>query len=101
MATRTLISAEEFDRLPEEEGRRYELLDGELIEVASATPGHNALVAILLMGLGRYQLGRGSVQGFALPDTEFALGGTRRLRPDIAVFLAAKWARVDRCAVPV
>jgi len=35
------MTAEQFDALPEEEGRNWELLDGELIEVPSATPKHN------------------------------------------------------------
>lgn len=38
MATRTLMTAEQFDQLPEE-GRHYELLDAERIEPPSATPG--------------------------------------------------------------
>ena len=32
------MTAEQFDALPEEEGRKWEPLDGELIEVPSATP---------------------------------------------------------------
>ena len=41
MATQTLITAEEFDRLPEREGRRFEFLDGELVEMPTATARHN------------------------------------------------------------
>src|SRR5665213_657455 len=38
------LTVEHFDQLPEEEIRRWELLDGELIEVPDATPWHNYLV---------------------------------------------------------
>jgi Uma2 family endonuclease len=100
MATRTLMSAEEFDRLPEEEGRRYELLDGELIEVASATPGHNIIQALLLTSLVNYFLLR-TLRGMAFGETDFALGANRRLRPDIAVLLSDKWANIDRWSVPI
>jgi Uma2 family endonuclease len=100
MATRTLISAEEFDRLPEEEGRRYELLDGELIEVASATPGHNVVEITLGASLQSYLAGA-RLKAAVLPVTEFALGGNRRLQPDLAVIFPEKWARVDRWKVPV
>jgi Uma2 family endonuclease len=41
MAVQTLMTAAEFDALPEEEGRNWELLDGRLIEVLPATPRHN------------------------------------------------------------
>jgi Uma2 family endonuclease len=44
MPVRTLMTAEQFDTLPEEEGRKWELLDGELIEVPSATPKHNRIL---------------------------------------------------------
>jgi Uma2 family endonuclease len=47
MPVRTLMTAEQFDALPEEEGRKWELLDGELIEVSSATPEHNFILARL------------------------------------------------------
>jgi Uma2 family endonuclease len=100
MATRTLMSAEEFERLPEEDGRRYELLDGELIDAPSVTPEHNGVRSILLTSLMNYFLARG-LRAMALAETDFALGGNRRLRPDIAVLLPEKWARVDQQKVPV
>jgi len=39
--TAQTLTAEQFDALPEEEIRKWELLDGEFIEVPSATPRHN------------------------------------------------------------
>ncbi len=37
------MTAEQFDALPEEEIRKWELPDGQLIEVRSATPKHNRI----------------------------------------------------------
>ena len=99
MATQTLMTAEQFDRLPEEEGRRYELLDGELIEVASANPEHNGIETCMLAELWPYL--RRTGWGMAIPDTEFDLGLDKRLRPDIAVIRAERWSRMNRRAIPV
>jgi Uma2 family endonuclease len=41
VATQTLVSFDEFLALPEEEARRYEYVDGELVEVATGTINHN------------------------------------------------------------
>lgn len=99
MATQTLVTAEQFDHLPNEEGRKYELWDGELIELPSASPRHNETVSVLLIDLGGFL--QSSDTGRAIPDTEFALGANLRYRPDIAVLLSSKWAQVDRDRVPV
>ena len=58
MPVRTLMTAEQFDALPEEEGRKWELLDGELIEVSSATPEHNYILAQLLSLLQTFVIPR-------------------------------------------
>ncbi len=44
MATLATMSGAEFDALPFEEGRRWELLAGDLIEVSSLTPEHQDIV---------------------------------------------------------
>jgi Uma2 family endonuclease len=98
MATRTLMTAEQFDQLPQEEGRRYELLDGELIEMASANLEHNV---ILTNGLVELQLFfRQHPIGRAIPETEFAFE-EERFQPDIAVLFAEKYKQANRRRVPV
>jgi Uma2 family endonuclease len=99
MATHTLITAEQFDQLPPEEGRRYELLDGELIEMPSANPKHNW--TLLKLGSDLMQFLEQTGWGVVLPDTEFAFGAQRRLRPDLAVVRAEKWAQMDLNKVPI
>lgn len=77
MPTRTLMTAEQFDQLPEEE-TRYELLDGELIEVPSATLGHNVIQAILLTSLMNFLLQ--TLRGMAFAEMYVhTLAGARRL----------------------
>ncbi|HEV2350230.1 MAG TPA: Uma2 family endonuclease [Terriglobia bacterium] len=41
MATKTLLTVEQFDRLPEKEGARYELNEGELVTMTEPMPRHN------------------------------------------------------------
>src|SRR5579872_2121800 len=97
MATQTLITAEEFDQLPEQEGRRFELLDGEMIEMPTATARHNFIQMRLGAELhGWLKESRGAV----LPTTEFAFG-SNRFQPDLAVLLAAKWKEVEQSRCPV
>ena len=38
-ATKTVLKAQEFDNYPFEEDKRYELDEGELIEMTRPTPG--------------------------------------------------------------
>ena len=98
MATQTLITAEQFDALPEEDGRRWELLDGEIVEVPSATPRHNEVETELLFSL-RLFMGP-QEHGKVITDTEFAFGESR-LRPDLSILSKSKWAQVDREKVPI
>ncbi len=98
IATATM-TGEQFDALPYEEGRRWELLAGDLIEVSSATLKHQMIVTRLLMSLMTYFDLQKS--GGACPDVEFALGDDIRLRPDVAVLLYNKWLNADLEKTPV
>ena len=44
----------QFDALPYQEGRRWELLEGDLVEVSSPTPEHQDIVFNLLAALKQY-----------------------------------------------
>ena len=44
MATTATMSGLQFDALPYEEGRRWELLEGDCIEVSSPTPRHQEII---------------------------------------------------------
>lgn len=99
MATTTTMSGAAFDQLPYEEGRRWELVQGELIAMPSATPEHQFIVTVFILSLGEYF--RREPGGWALPDSEFALGGDDRLRPDVAILLRERWASIDRKKTPI
>ena len=79
MPVRTLMTAEQFDALPEEECRKWELLDGELIEVSSATPKHNRILARLLRLLDNFAEAR--KLGAVLPETDLAVRANGPHRP--------------------
>src|ERR1700691_4630395 len=99
MPVRTLMTAEQFDALPEEEGRKWELLDGELIEVPSATPEYNLILTQLLSLLHSFVIPRRL--GVVLPETDLAVRANSRLRPDMGFFSAETWRTVDIKRVPV
>ncbi len=93
------MTAAQFDALPAEvEGFHYELLDGELIEVPSASGRHNFAAGRLTTFLNIY-LFRTKVAA-VLPETEFAIGESR-LRPDIAVLSRANFERMGEGVSPV
>lgn len=98
MATIAGMSAAQFDALPYEEGRRWELLDGELIAVSSSTPEHQDIVFRLLAAFKEYLKRCGS--GRAHQDIEFALSERDRLRPDVCVLLGER-AAIDARRIPV
>jgi Uma2 family endonuclease len=92
------MSGPQFDALPFEEGRRWELLEGELIAVSSATPKHQLIVINLLLALRQHLLPN---LGLVLIDVEFALSEWIRLRPDVCVLLKEKASRLDTDQIPI
>jgi Uma2 family endonuclease len=94
-----LMTAEQDDALPRDEGRKWELLDGELIEAPSATPGHNRILTRLSMLLNSFAEGRRI--GVVLLETDLAVRKDSRLRPDFGFFSAETWRKVDIDRVPV
>ncbi len=83
MAAIAGMTGAQFDALPYEDGRQWELLSGELIEVPSPTPEHQDIVFNLLKALKQY--------GESRHD---------RLRPDVCVLLGDR-ANVDSRKVPI
>ena len=100
MATITTISGAQFDAMPYEEGRQWELVNGELISVSSPTPRHQDIVFEILLAVRQY-LRQGRTAGLACADVEFALSDNDRVRPDVAVVLGEKAARLNPDKVPI
>ncbi|HTA43853.1 MAG TPA: Uma2 family endonuclease [Bryobacteraceae bacterium] len=100
MATTAIMTGPEFDALPYEEGRRWELVGGELIPVPSTTLEHQAIMQEILFALMAYFRSRPE-QGRAFTDVEFALDADHRVRPDILILLRDRLAAIDMQKVPV
>ncbi len=98
MASVATMSGAQFDALPYEEGRRWELLSGDLIEVPSPTPEHQDIVFNLLSALKQYVKTQRAARTHQ--DIEFALSESDRLRPDVCVLLGER-TKIDPRKVPV
>jgi Uma2 family endonuclease len=93
-----LMAGPEFDVLPSEEGRLWELLDGEPTPVSSPTLEHQEIVFRILMALKQYLAGNGGVVSH---DVEFALSRDTRVRPDVWLVLAPRSLTLDASRVPL
>lgn len=102
MATITTIkTGAQFDALPYEEGRRWELVNGELIAASSPTPRHQDIVFEILLALRRYLQQSKAMAGLAYQDVEFALTENDRVRPDVCIVLGEKATRLDPDKIPI
>ena len=99
MATQphTLITAELFYQLPQEEGREFELLDGEVVEMPGPTYEHGRIV--MKLGSLLYPGLRG--RGEQVDNTDFSDSRLAALRPDLAILLGEKPSLVDPWKLPV
>lgn len=97
--THVPMTAEQFDAMPAvEDGLRYELLDGELIEVSAASWKHNVIAAFLMTFLNGFLL-RNPIAVVA-QNSEFAIG-RHRLQPDVAILSKDKSDRVGEGRTPI
>ena len=81
MASTTLLTFEEFERLPDSPGKR-ELLDGELIEMPPAKKGHAKIQRRIDRLLSPYVLERGL--GDVYIEAGFKLGERHWVQPDVS-----------------
>jgi Uma2 family endonuclease len=89
-AAKIMLTAEEFDNYPFEEDKRYELDEGELIEIARPAYKHNRPLQILLFGEA------------LLSENLYTLSPTTRLAPDVAVILGDRRAELlDAKVIPI
>jgi len=85
-AARILLSAEEFDNYPFEEDKRYELDEGELIEMTRPAYKHNRVLQKLLIELVLY-LRQNPIGEALISENLYALSPSTRRSPDVAVIL--------------
>jgi Uma2 family endonuclease len=89
MATTTLLTWEEFERLPDDPGKR-ELLKGELIELPPPKDQHNGSAHRILFRLcatleEAHARGEALSLGEARLERGYLLGGKNWLQPDVSV----------------
>ncbi len=82
MATKTLLTVDEFLRLPEPRDEKYELIEGERVLMSPTMPLHNLTRDNLLVLLRVFLKGR--KLGTALSEQAFHLFGSTVRIPDIA-----------------
>jgi Uma2 family endonuclease len=85
-ATKTLLTAEEFDNYPFEEDKRYELDEGELIEMTRPAYDHNHILSNLQFALETF-LRKTRLGELLISENLFALAPSTRRAPDAAVLL--------------
>ncbi len=92
-ATKVLLTAEEFDRYPFAEDRRYELDEGELLEMTRPAYKHNRILRILVVKLSNHFEKHGGGEAL-LSENLYALSPTTRRAPDVAVILGDRHAEL-------
>ena len=88
-----LYSLAEFAALPDD-GKRYELVDGKIVEAMGGNEQHGRVGSLLLTFLGYFvfQHKLGNIYG---PDTDFQIGRNARL-PDVAFVAKGRLLPADR-----
>jgi Uma2 family endonuclease len=99
MASTATMTGAQFDALPYDEGRRWELIEGDLVAVSSPTPEHQLVVQKLVLALMLYFGKRPG--GIVLGDVECALSDANRVRPDVLVLLGERADTLNRSRVPI
>ena len=97
-ATKILLTGEEFDNYPFEEDKRYELDQGELIEMTRPAYRHNRVLARLLFELTAY-LEKKRVGEALLSENLYALSPDTRRSPDVAVILGNRYEELKDAKV--
>ena len=99
MATKALMTCEEYVALEEPQGLRYELSEGELIVTPSASFFHNEIRDFINDRLREFAETRrlGHVTG----ETDIKLAGETVRRPDVAFIRAGRLRGVDLDRVPL
>jgi len=90
--TKTLMTVEEFDALPEEPGVRYELIEGELYVLASPMYYHQDICTRIMLELGPWARAHG---GSVNHHTDFKMADNTVLAPDVYYLSTESLARID------
>jgi Uma2 family endonuclease len=92
-AITTLLTIDDFERLPADVAKGHELIDGELVDVSGNTPVHNWLRDYLIATLIPFVADRGL--GRVIGEQDYDFEGSA-YGPDVSFFGPAKALLVDR-----
>lgn len=93
MATKTLLTIEQFDQLPERDDVIYELDEGELVTMARPRPRHNLVRDKVARLLGNFADER--KLGAVLIETEYELSPGTVRTPDVSFVPAERMREID------
>ena len=99
MATKALISAEQFAQMNTAENEDYELVDGELIPLSCATPLHNAIRDKTVHLIQSY-FDQNPIGGTA-SESDCRINSDTVRRPDLSIFIGDDWDNLDLNRIPV
>ena len=97
-ATKILLTSEQFDNYPFEEDKRYELDEGELIEMTRPAYKHNRVLMRLLFALESY-LRKNPIGETLLSENLYALSPLTRRSPDAAIVLGNRQEELKNAKV--
>ena len=98
MATKTLLTIDDYLALEEPAGVRYELSEGELIATPSLSLFHNEIRDELNARLRTFV--KSHKLGGVTSETDMTLAGDTIRRPDVAFISAGRLRGIDRHKVP-
>ena len=99
MATHALMTVEQFVQMNTADTEAYELVDGELVPLSSATPLHNNIRGRLERVVRNFF--EGNPVGGTLSETDCRMGEDTVRKPDLAIFIGERWRQLDLRKVPV
>jgi Uma2 family endonuclease len=99
-ANTTLMTVQQFLELPDEQLRRHELWQGELIEVGETIFNHNWIREMLFFCIRQFLLASG-IGGEVLVETGIQFDSNTLARPDVSYWDAQHLAAIDRNHSPV
>jgi Uma2 family endonuclease len=91
-STTTRLTIDDFERLPDEQAKNHELVDGELVDVSGNTLGHNLVRDLVQRELSAFVSGRDL--GIVVAEQEYDFGGNAH-GPDVSFFGTAKLPLTD------
>jgi Uma2 family endonuclease len=97
-AAKLLLTPEEFDNYPFEEDKRYELDEGELIEMTRPAYRHNRVLRKLIVRLDNF-LERTRLGEAMISENLYALAPLTRRAPDVAVILGDRQPELEGAKV--